>query len=1114
MSTPVEVPGIASSPGEAAIEPVIDLPDPVPFDFLSGGGEMRTLIRSLDWSKTSIGPIESWSPTLRTMVSFLLANRFPLLLWWGPQYASIYNDAYRPILGRKHPKSMGQAVSECWEEIWHVLQPLIDTPFSGGPATWMEDLVLEINRHGFVEETHFTVAYSPVPDETAARGIGGVLATVHEITEKVIGERRVAALRDLGARAPEARTAVEACALAAETLSKHAHDVPFALLYVIDPDGRRGRLAGAAGIGMGDPVSPLVVELAGESADLAQWPLAKTVRTDTMQVVEDLGARFARGVPRGPWSDPPHTAVMVPIKSSVPHQVAGVLVAGVSPRLRLDEFYRGFFELVSTQIAAAIASARAYEEERKRAEALAEIDRAKTLFFSNVSHEFRTPLTLMLGPIEDALGDPALPEHQRGRLQVAQRNSLRLLKLVNSLLDFSRIEAGRMQASYEPVDLAALTSDLASSFRSAIERAGLKLVVDCPALPEWVYVDRDMWEKIVLNLLSNALKFTFEGQIVVRLRAVGDAAELTIQDTGTGIPEQELPRLFERFHRIEGQKSRTYEGSGIGLALVQELVNLHGGSIHAESVPRQGTSFIVGIPFGTAHLPPERIGAERTLASTSIGSEAYVSEAIRWLPDLLSGFNELPARIEEPGPTAPLQTGARILLADDNADMRDYVRRLLASHWNVETVADGQAALESIRRGRPDLVLADVMMPRLDGFGLLRAIRDNPLLRDLPVIMLSARAGEEAKVEGLEGGADDYLIKPFSARELIARINANLELARIRREAVQTLRESEERFRALVNASAQIVWTRDTAGAAVEDSPSWRAFSGQTYEQFKGFGWLDVLHPDDIDRVSQAWRHAVAQRARIEMEYRIRHVSGEWRWTTVRATPVFARDGSLKSYVGMNVDITDRRRAQEQQTVLLREMSHRVKNLFAVTGAVVALSARSARTPADLAAAIQQRLGALARAHELTRPGLISAGNRTSLGTTLNTLIQTILAAFVDPRSPSILFNGHDVPIGGRATTNLALVVHELTTNAIKYGALSSRSGVVHIDCTTENGELLLVWMEQGGPALKGGPTGEGFGSSLIRGVVIHHFGGRYSNDWRPEGLIAQIAVPMDRLDS
>jgi PAS domain S-box-containing protein len=753
--------------------------------FPATGGFMGELIRSKDWSATALGPIETWSTSLRMMVNFLLANRFPLLLWWGPQYLSIYNDAYRPVLGNKHPNALGLPVSECWSEIWHILQPLIDAPFNGGPATWMEDIELYINRHGFIEETHFTVAYSPVPDETAPRGIGGVLATVHEITEKVIGERRMQVLSDLGLRIAEGKTAETACEIAAETLADHPKDIPFALLYLLDADGRQVNLAGAAGVAIGDAVSPITVDLTRVNVTADCWPLADAVRREASVVVEDLERRFV-DIPAGPWSDRPRTAVVVPIRSTKAHQLAGLLVAGVSARLSLDHLYLSFFDLVASQLATAIANARSYEEERRRAEALAEIDRAKTAFFSNVSHEFRTPLTLMLGPLEGLIKDPsmaAVSAEQRKQLDVAYRNSLRLLRLVNTLLDFSRIEAGRVQASYQPTDLAALTVDLGSQFRSATERAGLFLELDCPPLPEPVFVDRDMWEKVVLNLLSNAFKFTFEGGITVALRANGRRAELTVRDTGLGIPAHELPRLFERFHRVEGSRGRTHEGTGIGLALVHELARLHGGTVRVESAPGAGSAFIVRIPFGRAHLPADRVQTNDYRVSTALGSQPFIEEALRWLA--CQPESPAAAQLGDFGPVAVSgahDSGGSILLADDNADMRDYVARLLAPFYEVRTAADGLEALREIRRSRPDLLLSDVMMPQLDGFGLVREIRADPALADLPVILLSGRAGEEESVQGLEAGADDYLVKPFGARELVARIAAIFKMARIRRE--------------------------------------------------------------------------------------------------------------------------------------------------------------------------------------------------------------------------------------------------------------------------------------------------------------------------------------------
>ncbi len=452
----------------------------------------------------------------------------------------------------------------------------------------------------------------------------------------------------------------------------------------------------------------------------------------------------------------------------------------------------------------------AREEERQRAEALAELDRAKTIFFSNVSHEFRTPLTLLLAPLQDALSDrvnPLAPPH-RERLQLAYRNSLRLLKLVNTLLDFSRIEAGRMEAVYEATDLALLTTELASVFRSAIERAGLRLIVDCPPLPEPVYVDREMWEKIVLNLLSNAFKFTFAGEIAIRLHPADDYyVTLQVQDTGTGIPPEELPHLFERFYQVRGAKARTHEGSGIGLALVHELIRLHGGTVDVSSTVGQGTCFTVTIPLGTVHLPNDRIQAARTLVSTALGAAPYVEEAERWLPQEEGGSEEekegrreggklsftpsLPHSLTPSLPHSPSAT--RILLVDDNADMRDYLTRILSEHVQVEAVADGAAALAAAQERVPDLILSDVMMPGLDGFELLKALRADPCTREVPIILLSARAGEESVVEGLQAGADDYLIKPFSATELVTRVLAHLQIAHLRLEALRQERTTSRR---------------------------------------------------------------------------------------------------------------------------------------------------------------------------------------------------------------------------------------------------------------------------------------------------------------------------------
>ena len=565
------------------------------------------------------------------------------------------------------------------------------------------------------------------------------------------------------------------------------------------------------------------------------------------------------------------------------------------------------------QVGSTIADTLAYEAERKRAEALAEIDRAKTLFFSNISHEFRTPLTLMLAPLEDALSSSELSPTERDRLDVAHRNSLRLLKLVNSLLDFSRIEAGRAQASYEPTDLATFTADLASNFRAACEAAGLSLLVDCPPLDQPVYTDREMWEKIVLNLVSNAFKFTLQGEIRVGLRRDNGFAVLEVRDTGIGIAEAELPRIFERFHRIENAQGRTYEGSGIGLALVRELVRLNGGAVEVASAPGLGSTFTVRLPLGSAHLPADRIAAPRTVASTATRADAFVQEAPRWLPDVHPApANEVVFEVD-PLPPA-LAEGGRILIIDDNADMRHYLRQLLAGRYEVELAADGVQALDMIQGHRPDLVLTDVMMPRLDGFELLKALRARPDTKELPVILLSARAGEEAKVDGLDAGADDYLIKPFSARELLARIATNLEMAPVRRRAGEAARESEALLQAALVAGHMAYWRWDPEVDEVRASSTMEALFGlKAGEEWQSSAQgLALVHPEDRARHRAIVEEAARKGEGWETQFRIiRPCDGQIAWLEERANPITDAITGKTIISGLVWDVTKRRQAEE-----------------------------------------------------------------------------------------------------------------------------------------------------------------------------------------------------------
>jgi signal transduction histidine kinase/serine phosphatase RsbU (regulator of sigma subunit)/CheY-like chemotaxis protein len=735
---------------------------------------MRERIDAFDWAATPLGPMSGWPPSLRAAVRIVLTSRFSMWMAWGPELTFFYNDAYRDdTLAAKHPWALGRPTHEVWAEIWPDIGPRIQRVMATGEATWDQALQLFLERSGYTEETYHTFSYSPLADDDGQTA--GMLCVVVEETDRVIGERRITTLQDLASAVGACETEHELFTAIERSLARNPEDLPFSLTYLSDAEGRTAPVA----------PSPQIPDI---------WPVDRVV-SGTEPVVVELEGRET--LPTGAWPIAPRRAAAFALPEPGRAQAAGFFAAGLNPYRPLDEAYLGFLELVAGQIASSLASVRAREAERHRAESLAELDRAKTDFFSNVSHEFRTPLSLILGPAEDALRD-ATDAEQEQRLTVVFRNALRLQKLVNNLLDFSRVEAGRAEPLREPTDLGAFTADLASMFRSATERAGLALVVETPEEPLTAEVDREMWERIVLNLVSNAFKFTFEGEICVTIRRGEREAVLSVRDTGTGIPDAELSRLFERFRRVRGARSRTHEGSGIGLALVQELARLHGGSVEATSELGVGSTFTVRVPF------TEGARAVEAAAPTSEAA-AYLEEALRWLPDAKSSVGELEA-VGAGLPTGASGgvTRARILVADDNADLREYLERLLARYWDVETVGDGAAALEAIDARRPDLVLSDAMMPRLDGFGLLNALRADPSTAQLPVIMLSARAGEEAAVEGLSAGADDYLLKPFSARELIARVRANLDLSELRQAAARATARHAQLLRDLADAAVAV----------------------------------------------------------------------------------------------------------------------------------------------------------------------------------------------------------------------------------------------------------------------------------------------------------------------
>jgi PAS domain S-box-containing protein len=852
-------------------------------DVFAADGEVGADLALVDWSATPLGPPQGWPQSLQTAVSILLSSRFSMWMAWGPELTFFCNAAYRrDTLGRKYPWALGRPASEVWAEIWDDIGPRIDTVLSTGKATWDEALLLFLERSGYPEETYHTFSYSPLRDD--AGQVVGMLCVVSEDTDRVIGERRMATLRDLGSDPSVIRTEQQVLAFADQQLGRNASDLPFALTYLFDA-------AGAAALASSTGIAP------SQRAALPVWPTHDL--TGGQSVVVDLDG--VAGLPTGNWREPPTHALVVPLRQqgAAPY---GFLVAALNRYRDLDEGYRGFVELVAGHLAAGIASARSYQAQQRRAEELAELDRAKTTFFSNISHEFRTPLTLILGPVAElrARTENVLDEQARDELDVVQRNGLRLSKLVNTLLDFARIEAGRVQATYEPTDLAALTAELASVFRSAVDRAGLGFTVECPPLDEPVYLDRGMWEKVVFNLLSNALKFTFDGSIRVAVRAEDAHAVVTVTDTGIGVPEAEIPRLFERFHRIENVRARSNEGSGIGLALVRELVELHGGTITGDSDPGSGTTFTIRLPFGSAHLPADALAPAGSTAATSTADQ-YVQEALRWLPGENRGTDEA----THSGTAAPAMgagSPVRVLVADDNADMRDYLARLLGgAGYQVTTVSDGQEALEAVRADTPGLVVSDVMMPRLDGLALVAALRADQRTAAVPVLLLSARAGQEASIEGLQAGADDYLTKPFAAAELLAKARATVELAR--------LRTHHARWRtALVDSLQEAFFVTDEDGTVLEINTAFTDIlgfgpEGLPYEPTHPWWPDEHTDPEAHQRVAEAFAQLIGT-THGNFTIPVNHRDGHRLWANATFTRTQDPDTGRGVTVGTFRDVT------------------------------------------------------------------------------------------------------------------------------------------------------------------------------------------------------------------
>ena len=734
---------------------------------LSGGGEMGALMRSIDWSTTAVGPVDAWPQSLRTALSILLETGFPMYIAWGRDYTQFYNDGYRPILGStKHPMAMGAGTRETFAEIWDIIGPMFQGVMEGR-ATNVVDFMLPLDRHGFAEECYFIFSYSPIREESGR--VGGVLVTVTETTARVVGERRLKTTQALAAETREAKTAAEACEIAGRVLATNSADLPFSRTFICSPRMvRRRRLAAAW-------APPLLVWFCLRRSDWTTTSSPPSFDRATRRCWEAERRQRGTGLPVA--SSTPGQIVLVPIaRQGVDHPL-GILVAGTSQRLLLDDAYRDFLTLVASQIGAAIAAAQALEEAEGRAEALAELDRAKTAFFSNVSHEFRTPLTLMIGPTEDALGSPekALARGGTGNGSSQRAPAAQAREHVAGLFAHrsrtrdrhvrSDGSGGADRRSRQRVPIGHRTGRAATGGRlSAVTERGLRRPRD---------VGKDRPQSAVERVQVHVPGLDRGGGGGDRQLTSSSACETP----GSASRRTISPASSIDFTASNGRRrAPTRVPASAWPWSASWSPSTAAPSTSPASLEKEQYSRCVS---RSARRTLRENGSRRSQGEVMLGPPRWA-----WAPRPTSKRRcdgcpprRRPTRTDSQSPPArrpefwsptTTPTCATICRACSRLDFRS------------KSVGDGTAALEAVRRRPPDVIVSDVMMPGLDGFQLLAALRADEAIRTIPFILLSARAGEEARIDGLHAGADDYLVKPFSARELIARVDAQLVRAKMR----------------------------------------------------------------------------------------------------------------------------------------------------------------------------------------------------------------------------------------------------------------------------------------------------------------------------------------------
>ena len=828
--------------------------------------------------------------------------------------------------------------------------------------------------NGIVLEHYHTWRYVPI---TAKDGeVVGIFNQSLETTDTVLAERRLSTVRELSEQLLLARTTREYFDAIVDCFEQNLKDAPFALCYSVTEKDRADswinvdlHLEASSGVPENHPSAPQSMSLSvgvkprssfGPNAERMSsptlsaisalssgsgrrvhtsydnaWPIRKALATRQCVIMDDC-RDLIRDYPVRVWDELPISAIVVPICSeSSMDTPEAVLILGINIRRPIDAEYDSWLQVIRAHLTSAHASVKAAQAEAQRIEDAAKMDRAKTAWFKGAAHDLRGPLTLIGGPIGELLEDPRLTPGQYQSLSTAKRNVDRLTRVINALLDFSRVEAGNMEAKFVPLDLGAFVVELTDLFRGAVERLGVDFVVDVQPHDKLVFVDPTLFEMALSNLIGNSLKYTDQGRITIRVRFDEKNVLVTVADTGVGIPSAEISMATQWFHRSSTILHTGSQGTGLGLALAQELVRLHDGDLSITSETEgdaHGSSYTIRIPLLVRKTTIEPL--EKMPVIGRYG-QATVNEALRWGS---ADLEEMSSEGNSSGNNRDAFVFEKtdvVLVVDDNRDMREYLHRMFSPFCKVKLALNGIEALTSIAKTMPNLIITDVNMPKMGGLELIQKLRESDSTKYIPVMVLSAMTDDTTRVDALMMGAEDFMPKPFKPKELLARAGLHMQVGKKRVKLEQAFAEREMEMNVVGTYCPSGIIRTDDAGHITFVNAAWRRAAGMDDDHDPN-DWGKYCSEETTNQVWGEWKTFMESGAK---DCRI-----SWRWANgTSVSGIFIRLDmvmpSLRGFLGCLADVTheeervieaeNRRREAEdskhQQELLIDLTSHEIR---------------------------------------------------------------------------------------------------------------------------------------------------------------------------------------------